>query len=242
MKLLLVENVVKKFGGLRALDGVSLEIDRGEFVAVVGPNGSGKTTLLNVINGVYKPDEGRVLFEGRDVTKLPAYKRAALGIARAFQVPRPFPDLTVLENVVVGAIFNGGYDKRRAFEAAEEALRYVKLYEKRNQLAGKLTFNELRLLELARALASNPKLLLMDEVMAGLSPTEIDEMVRLVKRLAEERGIAAISLVEHRMRAVAQLAHRVVVMHQGHVIAEGPPEKALNDPRVIEVYLGKSWR
>ncbi|MGK0548817.1 MAG: ABC transporter ATP-binding protein, partial [Pyrobaculum sp.] len=102
--------------------------------------------------------------------------------------------------------------------------------------------NELRLLELARALASNPKLLLMDEVMAGLSPTEIDEMVRLVKRLAEERGIAAISLVEHRMRAVAQLAHRVVVMHQGHVIAEGPPEKALNDPRVIEVYLGKSWR
>ncbi|MGK0549986.1 MAG: ATP-binding cassette domain-containing protein, partial [Pyrobaculum sp.] len=134
MKLLVVENVVKKFGGLRALDGVSLEIDRGEFVAVVGPNGSGKTTLLNVINGVYKPDEGRVLFEGRDVTKLPAYKRAALGIARAFQVPRPFPDLTVLENVVVGAIFNGGYDKRRAFEAAEEALRYVKLYEKRNQL------------------------------------------------------------------------------------------------------------
>ncbi|MCU7788893.1 ABC transporter ATP-binding protein [Pyrobaculum sp. 3827-6] len=242
MTLLKVENVVKKFGGLRALDGVSFELGRGEFVAVVGPNGSGKTTLLNVINGVYKPDEGRVVFEGRDVTDMPPYKRARLGISRAFQVPRPFPELTVLENVVVGAIFNGGYGKEEAVRVAEEALRFVKLYEKRHQLAGKLTFNELRLLELARALAGRPKLLLLDEVMAGLTPTEIDEMATLLRRLSEERGISAISMVEHRMRAVAQLADRVIVMHQGRVIAEGPPEKALSDPRVVEVYLGKPWR
>ncbi|AET34079.1 ABC transporter ATP-binding protein [Pyrobaculum ferrireducens] len=242
MTLLKVENVVKKFGGLRALDGVSFELGRGEFVAVVGPNGSGKTTLLNVINGVYKPDEGRVVFEGRDVTDMPPYKRARLGISRAFQVPRPFPELTVLENVVVGAIFNGGYGKEEAVRVAEEALRFVKLYEKRHQLAGKLTFNELRLLELARALAGRPKLLLLDEVMAGLTPTEIDEMAALLRRLSDERGISAISMVEHRMRAVAQLADRVIVMHQGRIIAEGPPEKALSDPRVVEVYLGKPWR
>ncbi len=241
MTLLRVENVVKKFGGLRAVDGVSFELAKGEFLAVVGPNGSGKTTLLNLINGVYKPDEGRVIFDGRDITDLPPYKRAKLGMSRAFQVPRPFPESTVIENVMVGAIFNGGYDLRKAREVAEEALRYVGLYEKRHELAGRLTFNELRLLELARALAGNPKLLLLDEVMAGLTPKEIDAIVHLIRRLAEERGIAAISLVEHRMRAVAQLAHRVIVMHQGKVIAEGPPEKALNDPKVVEVYLGRPW-
>ncbi|ABL88676.1 amino acid/amide ABC transporter ATP-binding protein 1, HAAT family [Pyrobaculum islandicum DSM 4184] len=242
MTLLKLENVVKRFGGLRAVDGVSLSLEKGEFLAVVGPNGSGKTTLLNLINGVYKPDGGRIYFEGRDITNMPPYKRARLGIARAFQVPRPFPELTVLDNVVVGAIFNGGYDKAKAREVAEEVLKYVGLYEKRDVLAGRLTFNELRLLELARALAANPKLLLLDEVMAGLNPGEIDAMTHLLKRLAEERGIAAISLVEHRMRAVAKLAHRVVVMHQGKIIAEGPPEKALSDPKVVEIYLGRPWR
>jgi len=240
--ILRLENVVKKFGGLRAVDGVSLEVGKGEFLAVVGPNGSGKTTLLNIISGVYKPDRGRVYFEDRDVTDLPPYKRARLGMARAFQVPRPFPELSVLENVMVGAAFNGGLDLHKAREAAEEALSYVGLASKKDQLAGKLTFNELRLLELARALASNPKLLLLDEVMAGLTPTEIDRFAELLRSLSEERGISAISLVEHRMRAVVRLAHRVVVMHQGKIIAEGPPEKALNDPKVVEVYLGRPWR
>jgi len=242
MSLLKVDNVVKKFGGLRAVDGVSFELEKGEFLAIVGPNGSGKTTLLNLISGVYRPDGGRIFFEGRDITGLPPYSRARLGMSRAFQVPRPFPELSVLENVMVGAIFNGGRDLKTAREAAEEALRYVGMYEKRNQPAGKLTFNELRLLELARALAGNPKLLLLDEVMAGLNPREIDDLVQLIRKMAEERGIAAISLVEHRMRAVAQLAHRVIVMHQGKIIAEGPPERALNDPKVVEVYLGRPWR
>ncbi|MEM1890572.1 MAG: ABC transporter ATP-binding protein [Pyrobaculum sp.] len=241
MKLLRVENVVKKFGGLRAVDGVSLELDRGEFLAVVGPNGSGKTTLLNLINGVYFPDEGKIIYEGVDITETPPHKRAKMGMARAFQVPRPFPDLTALENVATGAVFNGGYDLKKARDVAEEALSYVGLLEKKDQLASKLTFNELRLLELARALAGRPKLLLLDEVMAGLTPSEIDRLASLIKKISEERGISAISLVEHRMRAVARLAHRVVVMHQGKVISEGPPEVALNDPKVVEVYLGRPW-
>ncbi|CCC81152.1 ABC transporter ATP-binding protein [Thermoproteus tenax] len=242
MTLLRVQNVVKRFGGLIALHGVSLEVERGEFVAVVGPNGSGKTTLLNVINGVYKPDNGRVYFEGRDVTDLPAYKRAKLGMSRAFQVPRPFPELTVLENVVVGALFNGGYDLAEAREVAKEVLGYVGLAKKVDEPAGRLTFNEMRLLELARALAGRPKLLMLDEVMAGLNPAEIDSMVKLIKRIVEERNIAALSLVEHRMKAVVQLATRVVVMHQGRIVAEGPPDVALNNPLVVEVYLGRPWR
>ncbi|MGC9169682.1 MAG: ABC transporter ATP-binding protein [Thermoproteus sp.] len=242
MKLLVVENVTKKFGGLVALNGVSFEVDRGEFVAIVGPNGSGKTTLLNVINGVYKPDGGRVLFEGRDITNLPAYARAKLGMSRAFQVPRPFPELTVLENVIVGAVFNGGYDLHKAREVAREVVDYVGLGRRANELASKLTFNELRLLELARALAGRPKLLMLDEVMAGLNPGEIDDMTKLIRKIVEEKGISALSLVEHRMKAVVQLAHRVVVMHQGRVIAEGPPNIALNNPVVVEIYLGKPWR
>ncbi|MEZ0248159.1 MAG: ABC transporter ATP-binding protein [Thermoproteus sp.] len=242
MKLLRVENVTKRFGGVVALNGVSFEIDKGEFVAVVGPNGSGKTTLLNVINGVYRPDEGRVVFDGHDVTKLPAYIRAKMGMSRAFQVPRPFPELTVLENVMVGAIFNGGYGADKAREAAREAVEYVGLGRKAHELAARLTFNELRLLELARAIAGRPKLLMLDEVMAGLNPSEIDNMARLIRRIAEEKGVAALSMVEHRMKAVVQLADRVIVMHQGRIIAEGPPEVALNNPVVVEVYLGKPWR
>ncbi|MFN3804190.1 MAG: ABC transporter ATP-binding protein [Pyrobaculum sp.] len=242
MTLLAVDSVVKRFGGLKAVDGISLTLEKGEVMAIVGPNGSGKTTLLNIINGVYKPEEGRVIFEGRDVTKLPPYVRARLGISRAFQVPRPFPDSTVLENVMTGAIFGGGYDIHKAREAAEEALRYVGLWEKREQLAGRLTFSELRLLELARALAGRPRLLLLDEVMAGLSPSEIDRTAELIRRVAEERGIAALALVEHRMRAVVKLAHRVLVMHQGRKVVEGPPEVALNDPKVVEIYLGRPWR
>ncbi len=242
MSLLIVDGVVKKFGGLRAVDGVSLTLDRGEVLAIVGPNGSGKTTLLNVINGVYKPEEGRVILEGRDITKLPPYLRARLGISRAFQVPRPLPDSTVLDNVATGAIFGGGYDIHSAKEAAEEALSYVGLWEKRHQLAGALAFSELRLLELARALASRPKLLLLDEVMAGLSPSEIDRFVVLIRRIAEEKNIAALSLVEHRMRAVVKMADRALVMHQGKKIMEGPPGVVLNDPKVVEIYLGRPWR
>lgn len=242
MTVLKAEGLVKKFGGLTAVDNVSLEIGGGEYVAVIGPNGSGKTTLLNLIGGLYRPDKGRIYLDGRDITRVPAHARARLGIARAFQVPRPFPQLTVVENAAVGAMFGAGLSREEALRRAEEAVEVVGLKAKRDVPAARLTFNEMRLLELARALALGPKVLLLDEVMAGLNPGEIERMAGLIAGIAEEKNVAALALVEHRMKAVLKLAHRVVVMNQGRIIAEGAPDQVFNNPLVIEVYLGRSWR
>jgi branched-chain amino acid transport system ATP-binding protein len=242
--LLEVLNVTKRFGGLVALKNVSLKIERGERVAIVGPNGSGKTTLFNVINGVYKPDEGRVLFEGVDITVLPAYKRAHLGIARAFQIPRPFPNITVRESVAIGALFGSYYGKigvREALEIADEKLKLVNLYDKRFELTGRLTVPELKLLELARALASKPKLLLLDEIVAGMPPAMVDHLMLLVRRVADEEDIAVATLVEHVMRAVVRFAERVIVLHLGSKILEGSPEEVLRNPLMEEIYLGRRW-
>lgn len=242
MTVLKAEGLVKKFGGLTAVDNVSLEIGGGEYVAVIGPNGSGKTTLLNLIGGLYRPDKGRIYLDGRDITRVPAHARARLGIARAFQVPRPFPQLTVVENAAVGAMFGAGLSREEALRRAEEAVEVVGLKAKRDVPAARLTFNEMRLLELARALALGPKVLLLDEVMAGLNPGEIERMAGLIAGIAEEKNVAALALVEHRMKAVLKLAHRAVVMNQGRIIAEGAPDQVFNNPLVIEVYLGRSWR
>lgn len=242
MTVLKAEGLVKKFGGLTAVDNVSLEIGGGEYVAVIGPNGSGKTTLLNLISGLYRPDKGRIYLDGRDITRVPAHARARLGIARAFQVPRPFPQLTVVENAAVGAMFGAGLSREEALRRAEEAVEVVGLKAKRDVPAARLTFNEMRLLELARALALGPKVLLLDEVMAGLNPGEIERMAGLIAGIAEEKNVAALALVEHRMKAVLKLAHRAVVMNQGRIIAEGAPDQVFNNPLVIEVYLGRSWR
>jgi branched-chain amino acid transport system ATP-binding protein len=242
--LLEVLNVTKRFGGIVALKNVSLKIERGERVAIVGPNGSGKTTLFNVINGVYKPDEGRVLFEGVDITDLPAYKRAHLGIARAFQIPRPFPNITVRESVAIGALFGSYYGKigvREALEIADEKLKLVNLYDKRFELTGRLTVPELKLLELARALASKPKLLLLDEIVAGMPPAMVDHLMLLVRRVADEEDIAVVALVEHVMRAVVRFAERVIVLHLGSKILEGSPEEVLRNPLMEEIYLGRRW-
>jgi branched-chain amino acid transport system ATP-binding protein len=242
--LLEVLNVTKRFGGLVALKNVSLKIERGERVAIVGPNGSGKTTLFNVINGVYKPDEGRVLFEGVDITDLPAYRRAHLGIARAFQIPRPFPNITVRESVAIGALFGSYYGKigvREALEIADEKLKLVNLYDKRFELTGRLTVPELKLLELARALASKPKLLLLDEIVAGMPPAMVDHLMLLVRRVADEEDIAVVALVEHVMRAVVRFAERVIVLHLGSKILEGSPEEVLRNPLMEEIYLGRRW-
>jgi branched-chain amino acid transport system ATP-binding protein len=242
--LLEVLNVTKRFGGLVALKNVSLKIERGERVAIVGPNGSGKTTLFNVINGVYKPDEGRVLFEGVDITDLPAYRRAHLGIARAFQIPRPFPNITVRESVAIGALFGSYYGRigvREALEIADEKLKLVNLYDKRFELTGRLTVPELKLLELARALASKPKLLLLDEIVAGMPPAMVDHLVLLVRRVADEEDIAVATLVEHVMRAVVKFAERVIVLHLGSKILEGSPEEVLRNPLMEEIYLGRRW-
>jgi branched-chain amino acid transport system ATP-binding protein len=240
MALLRLENVTKRFGGLTAVDHVSFEIDHGEAIGIVGPNGSGKTTLFNLISGVYLPDEGRIFFEGRDITKLPPYVRARLGIGRTFQIPRPFSSATVRENVAIGALF--GTQSPSCAEALEMADRYLQrvgLGGLSLKSAGALTPVEKKMMEIARALAMKPKLLLLDESMAGMPPKEIDAMVQFLKKIKEEEGIAIVSMVEHIMRAVVGLAQRVIVIYQGKKFIEAPPSEALSDPRVIEIYLGR---
>lgn len=241
MALLKLENVTKRFGGLVAVDKVSLEINEGELIGIVGPNGSGKTTLFNVINGVYPPEEGRVIFDGKDITRLPTFKRAPLGLGRTFQIPRPFSSASVRENVAIGAMFGTLAGKVSVDDSLEIADRYIDmvgLEAYRDKAAGTLTPVEKKLMEIARALAMRPKLLLMDEAMAGMNPKDIDDMVKFIKRIKDEEKIAIVSMVEHIMRAVAGLAERVMVMNQGAKLVDAKTEEALTDPRVVEVYLG----
>ena len=241
MPLLKLENVTKRFGGLIAVNQVSLEISKGEFVGIVGPNGSGKTTLFNVISGVYFPEEGTVIFDDLDITHLPPYKRAPLGIGRTFQIPRPFGSATVRENIAVGAMFgtlSGKVSVDESLEIADQTIERVRLQEHRNKPAGTLTPVEKKLMEIARALAMKPKLLLMDEAMAGMHPNDIDQMVAFIKQVAVEDKIAIVSMVEHIMRAVVGMAQKVIVLNQGSKIVDAPTKEALEDPKVVEVYLG----
>ncbi|MCE4615736.1 MAG: ABC transporter ATP-binding protein [Aeropyrum sp.] len=240
-ELLRVESVSKRFGGVVALDKVSFSVDEGELIAIIGPNGSGKTTLFNVINGILKPDEGRVYFLGRDITGLPPYARVRLGIARTFQVPRPWPGLSVLENIAIGALFGSGGRGLGVAEALSQArniIRVVGLEGKAEVLAGQLTAPEKKLLELARAIAMKPRLLLLDEIVAGMSPKDADRVVDTVRKVRDEYGITVVSMVEHVMRVVARFAERVIVMHQGRILLEGSPHEVLRHPKVVEVYLG----
>jgi len=243
MSLLRLENITKRFGGLVAVDDVSLEIQEGELIAIVGPNGAGKTTLFNVISGVFLPEEGKVFFEDTDITQLAPYKRAPLGLGRTFQIPRPFSSASVRENVAIGAMFGtlaGKVNVDESLEIADHYIDLVGLQDHRSKAAGTLTPVEKKLMEIARALAMKPKLLLMDEAMAGMNPKDIDEMVQFLLRLKEEEKMSIIAMVEHIMRAVAGLAERVMVMHQGAKFVDAPTEEALSDPKVIEVYLGRS--
>jgi branched-chain amino acid transport system ATP-binding protein len=242
MPLLKCENVTKRFGGLVAVDDMSFTIEHGEMMAIVGPNGAGKTTMFNLINGVFPADEGTIHFEDVDVTHFPAYKRAHLGMGRTFQIPRPFASATVQENIAIGAMFGAAGSEISVDEAMGMADHYIELIglaDHRDKPAGGLTPIEKKLVEIARALAMKPKLLLMDEAMAGMNPKDIDEMVAFIKRIRETEGIAIVAMVEHIMRAVAGLAERVIVMHQGALLVDEPTKEALTDPRVIEVYLGK---
>jgi branched-chain amino acid transport system ATP-binding protein len=236
--LLEVRGLAKRFRGVQAVDGVSFAVPKGGIVALIGPNGAGKTTTFNLIAGVFAPDSGRVVLDGADITGLRADRACRAGIARTFQMVKPFGGLTVLENVMVGA-FKASADRTAAHDAALEILDRLGLAHKADFAARSLSLPERKRLETARALATRPKILLLDEVMSGLRPTEIDAMVRTFADLSREMGLA-ILLTEHVMRAVMALSHHIVVLHHGQTICEGTPEQVSRDPRVLECYLGSA--
>ena len=234
--MLELDAVTKRFGGLTAVGEVSFRATQGEILGIIGPNGAGKTTLFNVISGFYAPDGGRVLLDGRDVSKLPAHQICALGLCRTFQLVKPFGNLSVEDNVMIGALTR----LPSVAAAREEARRMVALC-RLEALAGvparSLPIGLRKRLEVARALATKPRLLLLDEVMAGLRPTETDRIVAVLRDLNRETGIT-ILLIEHVMRAVMALASRMLVLHHGAAIAEGVPEAVVREPAVINSYLG----
>jgi branched-chain amino acid transport system ATP-binding protein len=233
--LLSLSAVTKRFRGLVAVDGVSFAVAPGDIFAVIGPNGAGKTTLFNMIAGVFAPDAGSIVFEDERIDGRRPDEVARRGIGRTFQIVRPFPALSVEDNVIIGALLRAP-DLDQALAVAHEVLRQLDLYDKRAQLAASLTLPDRKRLEVARALATRPKLLLLDEVMAGLRPTETDRMVAILREL--NRSGLTILLIEHVMRAVMALASRVLVLHHGATIAQGTPDAVVREPAVIASYLG----
>ena len=234
-----VNHLTRRFHGVVAVDDVSFDMKRGEILGLIGPNGAGKTTLVSMVNGTLEPTAGTLAFEGQSMRGVPAYRRAHLGIGRTFQIMKPFPGLSVLENVSVGALFgaNGGErNMGRAREEARACLQFVGLGKRIAQRADALGGPDRKRLELARALAMKPKLLLLDEVMAGLNHVEIEEVIEVIRKV-RERGIS-ILVIEHVMKAIKSLSDRVLVLHHGEKIVEGATDEVLRDPRVVEAYLG----
>jgi branched-chain amino acid transport system ATP-binding protein len=238
-RILEVESLSKRFGGFVALDAVSLHLDDGERLGLIGPNGSGKTTMINCISGALKNDGGTVVFKGQDVTRLPAYLRVRLGITRSFQIPRPFRSMSVIENLCVPLEY-ARHEPVHGHRVKDEAMAILELVGfagRANESSANLTQVDLRKLELARALAAEPALLVADEAMAGLSSSEVDDILGILFRL-NERGVAVI-MIEHIMRAVMRFSERVVVLDAGQKIAEGTPDQVINDPAVERAYLGE---
>ena len=236
--MLTLESVTKRFGGLTAVRAVSLEVHAGDLLGIIGPNGAGKTTLFNVIAGYYRPEEGRIVFEGRDVTGLPAHAISRLGLTRTFQIVKPFGNLSVADNVMIGALTR----LPRVRDARVEAERVIALCGLGPHAAARaraLPIGLRKRLEVARALATRPRLLLLDEVMAGLNPSELTGIIDLVRRVHAE-GLTLI-VIEHVMAAMMRLAQRIVMLHHGEKIAEGTPQEIAHDRRVIDAYLGDEF-
>lgn len=233
--ILQIENLNKKFGGLTVTSDLNMTVEEGQIFGVIGPNGAGKSTLFNQISGYIKPDSGKIYFQGKDITKLPPHKLCKEGIGRTFQIVKPFGNKTVLHNVAVGAFVRTN-NRHEALKRAEEIIVEVGLEKKINMLAKNLTIADRKRLELAKALATEPKLLLLDEILAGLTPSEVDEAVELIKKI-RSRGITIV-MIEHVMQAVMALCERVLVINYGKKISEGTPEEVTKDPEVISAYLG----
>jgi branched-chain amino acid transport system ATP-binding protein len=236
MSVLKTENLTRHFGGLVALARVNMEFRENEILGIIGPNGAGKTTFINVIAGIYLPTEGKIFFNGQDISELPAHKRCRLGIARTFQLVRPLQGLTLVENVMVGSLFGKGLGRMEARRKAEELCEFLGLSDITRDIT-RMTVLEIKKMEIAHAMATQPKLLFLDEVMAGLNSDETMEMIDLVRKI-NSRGMT-IGIVEHVMRVISELTDRVVVLDWGEVIAEGPYKEVSNDPRVITAYLGE---
>ncbi|MGA2956385.1 MAG: ABC transporter ATP-binding protein [Thermodesulfobacteriota bacterium] len=252
MPILKVNNISISFGGLRALTEVNLELSKGDIVGLIGPNGSGKTTLLNVISGIYAPEIGTIHLQDKEITLLPPHARAAKGIGRTFQIQHLFSNMTVLENVMTGlhkdirtGVFGAAFrfkrvraEERIAKEKALEALKFFRLQEMANRMITDLSSIEQRMVEIARALATNHKIILLDEPAAALSPAMVIELGTLLKRIRDEKGVSII-LVEHVISLVLTVSDKITVLNFGRVIAEGKPDKIRRDPAVLEAYLGK---
>ncbi len=240
MSILTLQGVSRTFDGLIALDAVDLSVEKGEIVGLIGPNGAGKTTLVNVVTGALRPTAGQVIFDGTSIGGRKPYQIGRLGVARTYQVVQPFPEMTALENVMAPAVFAAGAsDMETARQKAREALEFVGLADSADIIASELTLAGRKRLELAKSLAMKPKVLLLDEVNAGLNPAEIDGALELIRKIAAS-GVTVI-IIEHLMKVVMTLCTRIVVLHHGAKIAEGTPEEISKDEQVIKAYLGKRY-
>ena len=237
MNLIEVKGVSKQFGGLAALTDVSFVLNKGEILGLIGPNGAGKTTIFNVINGFYPPTKGDVFFKGQKVSNLKPHVLCKLGLARTFQVVKPLQRMSTLDNVIASA-FVRAKNKAQAEEIAEDILKFTNIYEDRNLISKGLPLGKRKRLEIARALATQPEIILLDESFAGLNPTEINEQIEIVNKIRTERGIT-ILIIEHHMKVIMSISDRIVVLTYGQKIAEGTPSEIGHNPLVIEAYLGE---